>query len=397
MSNWARDLQKMMDLDKDQIEQQDNPDLILLKSKLYSVGHRGKGKFKPFYILSEDMHERRYKSTKGQDCFWHIISAPTLNGKDMPMLPYQKLLYRILGEYKCHWIKKSRGIGVSEFLLRYLAYQIMTGEYPPGSRACLIVGPRIDLAEDLCDRFKGLFRKNFPNLFDKTRSTLALLNGVKVEAFPSHNVSSMRGLTNVKFIMSDESDYYPRFQQQEVRAVMEGYIGKPNSDPTICIVSTPKAPGGLMQQIELEQNSLYYKHFYDYTYGLESPSPIYSIEQIEKAKLSPQFPTEYEGKYLGLVGNVLSQTSIENCQRTGIEFSKTAPIDDWSIPTNYILSVDIGWGSSNTAIIVSRFINGKVQIIYSQEFHRALFQDIIDEIWRLKNRCGGGNAVVYRT
>ena len=35
----------------------------------------------------------------------------------------------------------------------------------------------------------------------------------------------MRGLDNVKFILSDETDYYPPFQQKEVRAVIEGYIG----------------------------------------------------------------------------------------------------------------------------------------------------------------------------
>jgi hypothetical protein len=57
----------------------------------------------------------------------------------------------------------------------------------------------------------------------------------------------MRGFDNVKFIISDESDYYPLFQQREVRAVMEGYIGKPNSIPTIVLVSTPKVPMGLMQ------------------------------------------------------------------------------------------------------------------------------------------------------
>ena len=68
--------------------------------------------------------------------------------------------------------------------------------------------------------------------------------------------------------MSDESDHYPLFQQKELRAVMEGYIGKPNSNPTIVLVSTPKAPGGLMQQIELEQDSLYHKLFFDYKYGL---------------------------------------------------------------------------------------------------------------------------------
>jgi hypothetical protein len=132
-----------------------------------------------------------------------------------------------------------------------------------------------------------------------------------VEAFPSHHVDTMRGLTDV----SDESDMYPPFQQKEVRAVMEGYIGKPNSNPTIVLVSTPKAPSGLMQQIELEADSLYHKLFFDYHYGLQGPYPIYSEEQIQKARLSPEFGREYELQYLGLVGNVFSQASIENCQK----------------------------------------------------------------------------------
>lgn len=44
-------------------------------------------------------------------------------------------------------------------------------------------------------------------------------------------------------------------------------------------------------------------------------SPIYSQELIEQAKLSPEFGREYELQYLGLVGNVFSQASIENCQK----------------------------------------------------------------------------------
>ena len=51
--------------------------------------------------------------------------------------------------------------------------------------------------------------------------------------------------------------------------------------------------------------------------------------------------------------------------------------------------MDIGWGSSATAIMISRFVNGKVQIIYSQEYSRPVFADIIDAIWRLKKKCNG--------
>lgn len=112
--------------------------------------------------------------------------------------------------------------------------------------------------------------------------------------------------------MSDESDFYPPFQQKEVRAVMEEYIGKPNSDPHIVVDS--RAQGGLMQQIELEPDSLYHKLFFYFHYGLED-APIYSHDQIDKTKLSPEFPGEYELQYLGVVGNVFPQQSIESFQK----------------------------------------------------------------------------------
>jgi hypothetical protein len=216
----------------------------------------------------------------------------------MPVLPYQKILYDSLQNHEHIWILKSRGIGVTEFLLRYIAWYCLGNKFP-NSRVCIVTGPRIDLAEDLIARFKGLFGTHVPN--DRTSSTVALLNGVKVEAFPSHHVDTMRGLTDVKWMLSDESDMYPPFQQKEVRAVMEGYIGKPNSDPHIVLVSTPKAPSGLMQQIELEEDSLYHKLRFNYHYRLQGPYPIYSEEQIANARLSPEFGREFELQYLGLV------------------------------------------------------------------------------------------------
>ena len=58
----------------------------------------------------------------------------------------------------------------------------------------------------------------------------------------------MRGLTNVKFILLDESDFWFPSDQQDASDVSESYIGK--SDPYIVMVSTPNAPGGLFETIE---------------------------------------------------------------------------------------------------------------------------------------------------
>jgi hypothetical protein len=205
---------------------------------------------------------------------------------------------------------------------------------------------------------------------------------VKVEAFPSHHVDTMRGHDNVKFIMSDESDYYPIFQQREVRAVMEGYIGKPNSNPTIILVSTPKAPGGLMQQIELEPDSLYHKLLFDYHYGLQGPYPIYSEELISKAILSPEFGREFELQYLGLVGNVFSQASIENA--TKIEYNP----DNINPNAKKSIGVDPGFGSSKFAIVITQYVDGKIQVIHAEEYDRPNFAAMIDKIWQLKQKCG---------
>jgi hypothetical protein len=267
--------------------------LVQSKGQVTSGNLLAKLQDKPFWIFDNDkeQHKQEHIRTKGQCCFWHIIGCPKKDGHDMPVLPYQKILYDAFQNHKHIWILKSRGIGCSEFPLRYIAWCCLGSKFgaklTPNSRVCFIVGPRIDLAEDLIARFKGLYFSQSER-YDRTQSAVAFLNGVRVEAFPSHHVDTMRGLTDVKFILSDESSYYPPFQQRDVRAVMEGYIGKPNSDPQIVLVSTPKAPGDLMQQIDLEpeEESLYYKLRFDYHYGLEGPYPIYSEEQIRQARLS---------------------------------------------------------------------------------------------------------------
>jgi hypothetical protein len=255
-------------------------------------------------------------------------------------------------------------------------------QYKPGDRVCIIVGPRIDAAEDLIARFKFLFRENFPAIYSelvRQPSTIAILNGVRVEGFPSHHVDTMRGLDKVKCIMSDETDYYPPFQQKEVRAVMEGYIGKPNSDPHIVLVSTPKEPGGLLQQIELEQNSLYYKMFLTYEYGLEGPYPIYSKEQIERAKKSPDFPREYEGKYIGVSGNVFSTHSIDRAVKLGEKYDPDPDnpnVNLWPNDAPTIMALDPAWGStSKYGVVISQFIDRRVVIVYAHEYTKP---DIFD-------------------
>lgn len=74
---------------------------------------------------------------------------------------------------------------------------------------------------------KQLFVERAPLEFD-TRETVLELNGVHIEAYPSHHLDSMRGLPNVSFILLDEADFFPAGQQQDARDVSERYIAKSN-------------------------------------------------------------------------------------------------------------------------------------------------------------------------
>jgi hypothetical protein len=77
------------------------------------------------------------------------------------------------------------------------------------SQMCIVTGPRIDLSIVLIDRMKKLFAiTSLATTFD-TKETVIELNGVKIEAFPSHHLDAVRGLPNVSFILLDEAGFFP--------------------------------------------------------------------------------------------------------------------------------------------------------------------------------------------
>jgi hypothetical protein len=55
------------------------------------------------------------------------------------------------------WIKKATGLGVTEFILRYMAWLCLNDDSLKGSQMCIVTGPREDLAIELIKRMKGLF------------------------------------------------------------------------------------------------------------------------------------------------------------------------------------------------------------------------------------------------
>ena len=331
---------------------------------------------KPFWIWDKDMHKMEDIKTKGDCCFNHIVGLPQKNGMEKPIFAYEKLLYDnlLLQDLKYDfkdkhlWVKKATGIGVTEFMLRMMAWLCTRDNSFQSSQMCIITGPNIDIAIKLIKRLKGIFEPKL-GIVSQDKETVFELNGCTIEAYPSNHLDSYRALENPKFILIDEADFFRKSEQDDVRDVSERYIGK--SDPYIVMVSTPNAPDGLFEKIEKEpENACIYKRIkLDYTYGLDR---IYTSEEIEKAKKSPSFEREYNLKYLGLIGNVFHTQDIDN---SICEYNP----DDWNINSysKASMGIDCGFGSSAFGIVVTRLVNNKIQVVFADEFERPDYNEML--------------------
>lgn len=200
---------------------------------------------KEFWYWFERRHKEIDRITKGDCCMQHIIGLPKKDGKEMPIFEYERQLYRALvepGYLNSHpgsstssstsnnvwcpfkekhlWIKKATGIGVTEFMLRFMAWLCVRNDECKDSQMIIVTGPIIDLAIKLIRRMKGLFLEKLGVTFD-SKETVLELNGCNIQAFPSNHIDSFRSLTNPKFVLIDEGDYLPKFQQDDIRAVSE--------------------------------------------------------------------------------------------------------------------------------------------------------------------------------
>jgi hypothetical protein len=335
---------------------------------------------KEFWFWDIEEHKAEYQRTDSDCCFNHIIGLPQKNGQHKPLFPYEKLIFDTLQNFKHVWIKKATGLGISEFYLRFIAWLCLKDNALAGSQICIVTGPRIELAIALIDRMKRLFTNS--GVTFGTKETVIQLNGVKIEAFPSHHLDAMRGLPNVSFILLDEGDFFPPGQQADARDVSERYIAK--SNPYIVMVSTPNAPEGLFERIEKESEDtcLYKRIFLDYTYGI---GKIYSQEEIDKAKQSPSFEREYNLKYLGKIGNVFHTKDIEAAIEKGSTYNPDNFNPYYSF-TSRSMSIDPAYGSSAFGIVVTQFEDGIVQIMHAEEYHRRDYNEMLSLVYGLMSK-----------
>jgi hypothetical protein len=343
------------------------------RDNIYSIVEDSSGyldvfKGKPFWIWDEKKHDRLYYTTQGHCCANHILGLPKKNGKEYPLFDWQEQIYNALELYSNLSILKSRGIGITTFIIRYLAWKILFDDRMDNKSVFIISGTREEHANYVKERLKQLFEFTFPDLNIQSKYTELWLKNTWIKIFPSKNIEALRGYMDTHTVWLDESDYLDLSVQQELMNAIIPYQEKSNCN--IILTSTPNMPNGLMQQIESDTN--FKKLRLDYKVGLGT---IYQQSEIDKLKDRPEFQREYCCAFGYGLGNVFLPSDIEK--------SISPKEYKYNSACSVSIGIDPGFGSSKFAITVLQYEDSIIKVLYAKQWDRPSYEDMINQVVKL--------------
>jgi len=199
-----------------------------------------------------------------------VTNQPTI------LMPYQLEFIKIIPQDRNgrFLINKSRQIGVTELILRVLAYHCFF-KYK-GGRIIIIAGTREKTVAKLMKRFKQLFQNISPTILEsKNGLKIKLKNGTEIEALPS-NSDAIRGDTKIKAIFVDEAAHFNLQDDSVVLNAIEPLVFTNNAD--LFLVSTPNGRRGFFYDLWMSENE-YHKKQWDYTCAAGF---IYDLDKIQQ-------------------------------------------------------------------------------------------------------------------
>ena len=363
----------------------------------------------PFYRfdLTPEQHKEVYHSTHSRCCWNHFIGLPEKDGKRYPLFDYQEQVFNDFmksmrnepledgSTYRFFAVLKATGLGFTEIIIRLMAWLGTTSNQFVGKRFGIIAGIRMEIVDEILDRFVGLFIR-FPFLGVKRKRNKISLNGVMVEGYPAGNALSLKSYANFAFMLVDEADFFDKSLQKEVRTGVERLIAK--SNPFVYFVSTPNKPNGMFYEIfSKPQSETFYKQYrFDYRVGL---GRIFTQAQIDEQRKSEYFDREYDLKFEGLSGNFFSTNAVmknvvnkelaAELEFNPFYFHKDIESVNQDMYFPKALGIDPGFGSnpakdigSYTGLCLTQYRNGRIEVMFAT----VLIQPNYDELVRIVDR-----------
>lgn len=378
----------------------------------------------PFYRwdLTRQEHIDLARKTGSNCCFNHMIGLPIKpdTNKRYPMFEYEKIMFEHFIASKenpssipdpsyYYLVVKSTGLGITEFILRLMAWLAVRNRDYYNQRFGIITGLTLTETDIIITRLYDLFEA-FPELPIKKTLGKMILNGVTIQGFPSKNTKSMRSYKDFRFLFADEAAFFEKNEQKNTRTVLERYHTK--SKPFVWLVSTPNNEQDLCYQLMTTPADVRgYKLFeFDYTWGMNiAPSYhgawIFTEQDIEEQKLKSEFEREYNLKFSGKKGNLLSDTVLARniiTQEYATQIGYVPYFDlrglinqtkyqNADYPPN-IICIDPAFGtssdSSHTGVLFAQKRMGTVELLFGDELPQPEYRPFIESIGLLGVKRG---------
>ncbi|HEX7818394.1 MAG TPA: hypothetical protein VF419_03355 [Nitrososphaeraceae archaeon] len=245
----------------------------------------------PFWIWDSDIHRVQYEKTNGCCCFNHLLSLPSKDGIQYPLFDFQAIIFDTVERNQYVWIKKARGIGLTTFILRYLAWKILYSSELDYKSIYIVSGSSNKSDEKVDTMLKKLFEKRFPLLRLESKFTDLWLKKTCIKILEPRDIVGSESY-DTAYLFIDEADFLEHSEQKELDHAASSFA---RSNCRTIMASTPNQPGGLFEKIENDDTSRYAKLQLDYIHGIGT---IYDSKFIEKKKLDPEFDREYNIKYI---------------------------------------------------------------------------------------------------
>ncbi len=209
-------------------------------------------------------------------CLTHLVGLPRhpATMQEMRFMLHQENFVFIMGkprQRKIH-VNKSRQIGYTEIVLRYIQY-LCLNKYA-GGHVRFITGIRVETAKLLMHRFRRLFDNIRDVVVDESDLEMTLMNGTHILALPSTS-GAIRGDTKINCIFIDEAAHFGRIDDSIVMDAIHPIVFTNKSD--IVMISTPNGPRGFFYKIDKDEND-YHKIKENIWCGVPN---IYTKEEAE--------------------------------------------------------------------------------------------------------------------
>lgn len=308
-------------------------------------------------------------------CFWHFIGSPERDDIEHPVYDHEKVLLDELEQNKCLAVYKATGLGVTEFMIRWIIWKSLTDDFFFGKEAIIVTGPNVDLAQDIILRAKNLIRDKID--YKDAGAYEFVVNGSRIKCYPSNNIHSARGKPQISIFFGDEAAFFKIRDDSIVKTVGERYIGKSNAW-VVWVSTAGEEPAGFFYDILGEKNSIYKKLEFYWEWGLrldkKTKTSLFNEKFINSARQARSFGREYCGEWGRNVGDIFNQEALE--QISGDDFK----IDEKNNSFERVMSLDPGFSSSNFGIVIAQKLNSIPHIIFAEDFERQSYTQILEKV-----------------